>query len=99
MIRVHTRRAASTGGVRIEMVCETDWSVPADRLVTPDSFLIWYARWILSGEFAQTAPNAIERRNQGGSERSCCDQWMTLACNTTRPGAGRDHADVVQTLE
>jgi hypothetical protein len=81
MIRVPSSASwRPLGGVRIEMVCETDLVRTGGPVVTADSFSFGTDDGFFSGEFAQTHGGSSVVTEGGSEPRPLpADQWMTLA--------------------
>jgi Concanavalin A-like lectin/glucanases superfamily len=81
MIRVQSSASwRPLGGVRIEMVCETDMVRNGGPLVTGESFSFSTSSGFFSGEFGQTHGGASAIAEGGSEPRPLPgEQWMTLA--------------------
>jgi len=99
MIRVPSSASRRPlGGVRIEMICETDLIRAGGMLVTADSFSFGTSSGFFSGEFAQTHGGGSAIGRGGTPPRPLpSDPWMRLVLQYDPAGIQAEiNGDVVQ---
>jgi hypothetical protein len=102
MIRVPSSASwQPLGGVRIEMICETDLIRTGGTLVTADSFAFGTGSGFFSGEFSQTHGTSSVVTEGGSEPRPLpADQWMTVALQYDPAGVQAEiNGQVVQRWE